>query len=215
MSEDFLSSTLLFLLQASRVTIFVSAVGLLAGFFIAVGVVTACLSPAVGLRRAGSLYTFVFRGIPLLVQLMLAYFFLPAVGISVPAWVAAVTAIALCEGAYIGEILRGGFLGIPRGQIEACQLLGLSRLAVLVRIEIPQALKLTAPSLINEIILLIKASSLVSVVGVTEITHTAQNIASSTFRPLEAYAAAGLMYMVICGILALCGHYAERRLARA
>ncbi|CAM5195705.1 Amino acid ABC transporter permease OS=Castellaniella sp OX=1955812 GN=EPN31_05235 PE=3 SV=1 [Castellaniella denitrificans] len=212
--SDFLSSTLLFLLQASRMTILVSSVGLLIGFFIAVAIVGACLSHIPWLRRIGNLYTFVFRGIPLLVQLMLAYFFLPAAGIHVPAWVAAVVAISLCEGAYIGEILRGGFLGIPRGQIEACQMLGLPRLDVLFRVEIPQALKLTAPSLINEAILLIKASSLVSVVGVTEITRTAQNIASSTFRPLEAYAAAGLMYLVICGALALAGHYAERRLAR-
>ncbi|WP_323018924.1 amino acid ABC transporter permease [Castellaniella sp.] len=214
-AESFFSSTLFFLLQASQMTIFVSAVGLLVGFVIAIAVVSACLSPTAGARRMGNLYTFVFRGIPLLVQLMLAFYFLPALGIQVPAWAAAVLAVSLCEGAYIGEILRGGFLGIPAGQIEACQMLGLSKLDILVRIKIPQALKLTAPSLVNEVILLVKASSLVSVVGVAEITRTAQNIAASTFRPLEAYAMAGLAYMVLCGMLAALGHYIERRYREA
>lgn len=199
------------LVRASQMTILVSGIGLAIGFVIAIAVLRACLSPTPWMRRAGNLYTFVFRGIPLLVQLMLAFYFLPAIGIEVPPWAAAVLAISLCEGAYIGEILRGGFLGIPRGQIEAAHMLGLSKFSILVRVEIPQAVKLTAPALINEIILLIKASSLVSVVGVTEVTRTAQNIAASSYRPLEAYAAAGLMYMIVCGALALLGHYVERR----
>src|SRR3546814_19262227 len=118
---------------------------------------------------------------------MLAYYFLPFIGINVPAMVAAIVAISLCEGAYLAEILRGGFLGIPKGQLEATQLLGFSRFDTLVHIEIPQALKLTTPSLISEAILLVKASSLISIVGVAEITRTAQNIAASTFRPLPYY----------------------------
>src|SRR3546814_10120874 len=74
---------------------------------------------------------------------MLAYYFLPFIGINVPAMVAAIVAISLCEGAYLAEILCGGFLGIPKGQLEATQLLGFSRFDTLVHIEIPQALKLT------------------------------------------------------------------------
>src|SRR5690606_40620569 len=66
----------------------------------------------------GHLYTFLFRGVPLLVQLMLAYYFLPTLGINVSPLTAAIAAISLCEGAYLGEILRGGFMGIPRGQVE-------------------------------------------------------------------------------------------------
>lgn len=195
------------LVQAARMTIFVSAIGLLVGFVLAVAVASACLSPSSGLRRAGNFYVFFFRGVPLIVQLMLAYYFLPFLGINVPPVVAAITAISLCEGAYLGEILRGGFLGIPRGQLEATQLLGFSRFDTLVRIEVPQALKLTTPSLISEMILLVKASSLISVVGVAEITRTAQNVVASTFMPLEVYLAAGFVYMVINGALSLAGHY--------
>lgn len=212
---DALLQALPLLTRAAEMTILVSAIGLLIGFVIALGVASASLSRSKVLRRLGNLYVFVFRGVPLLVQLMLAYYFLPTLGINVPPLVAAITAISLCEGAYLGEILRGGFLGIPHGQLEATQLLGFSRLDTLTRIEVPQVLKLTTPSLINETILLVKASSLISVVGVAEITRTAQNIAASTFLPLETYIAAGLLYMVINGMLSLFGHYAERRFARS
>lgn len=213
--SDAILQALPLLMQAAEMTILVSVIGLLIGFVIALGVASASLSRSRALRRFGNLYVFVFRGIPLLVQLMLAYYFLPTLGINVPPLVAAITAISLCEGAYLGEILRGGFLGIPHGQLEATQLLGFSRLDTLTRIQVPQVLKLTTPSLINEMILLVKASSLISVVGVAEITRTAQNIAASTFLPLETYLAAGLMYMVINGMLSLFGHYAERRFGRS
>lgn len=203
------------LMQAAQMTVFVSVVGLLIGFLIAVGIASACLSPVAIVRRIGRFYVFFFRGVPLIVQLMLAYYFLPTVGINVPPLVAAIVAISLCEGAYLGEILRGGFLGIPRGQLEATQLLGFSRYDTLLRIQIPQALKLTTPSLISEMILLVKASSLISVVGVAEITRTAQNIVATTFTPLEIYLAAGFMYFVINGLLSLAGHFAERRFARS
>ena len=203
------------LIQAAEMTVFVSVVGLLIGFLIAVAVASACLSPVAIVRRIGGFYVFFFRGVPLIVQLMLAYYFLPTVGINVPPLVAAIVAISLCEGAYLGEILRGGFLGIPRGQLEAAQLLGFSRYDTLLRIQVPLALKLTTPSLISEMILLVKASSLISVVGVAEITRTAQNIVATTFTPLEIYLAAGVMYFVINGLLSLAGHFAERRFARS
>lgn len=203
------------LVQAAQMTVFVSAVGLLIGFVIAISIASACLSRTPVVRRLGEFYVFFFRGVPLLVQLMLAYYFLPTLGINVPPLVAAITAISLCEGAYLGEILRGGFMGIPKGQLEATQLLGFSRFDTLVRIEIPQALKLTTPSLISEMILLVKASSLISVVGVAEITRTAQNIVATTFLPLEIYLAAGFMYFLINGALSLAGHFVERRFGRS
>lgn len=199
------------LLEAARMTVFVSLIGLFLGFFVAIAVVNACLSRHRLIRRVGNLYTFVFRGIPMLVQLMMAYYFLPSLGVNVSPVTASIVAITLCEGAYLGEILRGGFLGIPTGQVEAAQMLGLSRGDTLFRIKVPQAVRLTSPSLVSEMILLIKASALISVVGVTEITRMAQNIAASTYQALEAYAAAGAMYMLICGVLAVAGHYLERR----
>lgn len=203
------------LLQAAVWTVAISLAGLAIGFFVATGVCAARLATHPAARAFGGAYVFFFRGVPMLVQLLLIYYLLPFVGINVPPLVAAVGATALCSASYIAEILRGGFLGIPPGQLEAARILGLSRLAVLSRIQVPLAIRLTLPSLVNEMVLLIKASSLVSVVGVAELTRTAQNIAASTYRPLEAYLAAGLIYFAINGSLALVAHVTEHRIRHA
>jgi polar amino acid transport system permease protein len=203
------------LLHAALATVGISLTGLVIGFFVAIGVCSARLSAHRAARMFGGAYVFFFRGVPMLVQLLLVYYLLPFVGINVSPLVAAISAVSLCSASYIAEILRGGFLSIPPGQIEAARMLGMSPLDMLRRIEVPQAFRLTLPSLVNEMVLLIKASSLISVVGVAELTRTAQNIAASTYRPLEAYLAAGLIYFVICGTLALVAHGAEYRLQQA
>jgi polar amino acid transport system permease protein len=203
------------LLRAAVATVSISLAGLVIGFFVAIGVCTARLSANRAARLFGGAYVFFFRGVPMLVQLLLVYYLLPFAGINVPPLVAAISAVSLCSASYIAEILRGGFLAIPPGQLEAARMLGLGPLDMLRRIQVPQAFRLTLPSLVNEMVLLIKASSLISVVGVAELTRTAQNIAASTFRPLEAYLAAGLIYFVICGSLALVAHAFEFRLRHA
>jgi len=200
------------LLQAALATIGISLTGLVIGFFVGIGVCSARLSSNAIAQRFGGAYVFFFRGVPMLVQLLLVYYFLPFVGLNVPPVMAAVSAVSLCSAAYIAEILRGGFANLPKGQLEAATMLGFSATDRLWRIQVPQAVRMTLPSLVNEMVLLIKASSLISVVGVAEITRTAQNIAASTYRPLEAYVAAGLIYFVICGALALVAHAAEHRL---
>jgi polar amino acid transport system permease protein len=203
------------LIKAAQATVLISLVGLVVGFIVAIAVCSARLSKNVFVSKLGGAYVGFFRGVPLLVQLLLTYYFLPFIGINVPPLVAAAAAVSLCEAAYLAEILRGGFIGIAHGQLEAAQLLGLSRMHAVLRIQVPQALRMTLPSLVNEMVMLVKASSLISVVGVADITRTAQNIAASTYRPLEAYVAAGLVYLVINGALSLAGHRAERRLAQA
>jgi polar amino acid transport system permease protein len=204
-----------YLIKAAQATVLISLVGLAAGFIIAIAVCSARLSKNLFVSKLGGAYVGFFRGVPLLVQLLLTYYFLPFIGINVPPLVAAAAAVSLCEAAYLAEILRGGFIGIAHGQLEAAQLLGLSRLHAVLRIQMPQALRATMPSLVNEMVMLVKASSLISVVGVADITRTAQNIAAGTYRPLEAYVAAGLVYLVINGALSLAGHRAERRMERA
>ncbi|WP_321796126.1 amino acid ABC transporter permease [Caballeronia sp. J97] len=203
------------LLHAALATVGISLAGLLIGFFVAVAVCAARLSSSKAWQMAGGAYVFFFRGVPMLVQLLLVYYLLPFVGVNVPPLVAAISTVALCSASYVAEILRGGFMSIPPGQLEAARMLGLAPLDMLRRIQVPQAFRLTLPSLVNEMVLLIKASSLISVVGVAEITRTAQNIAASSYRPLEAYAAAGLIYFVICGALSLAAHAAEQRLRPA
>jgi polar amino acid transport system permease protein len=185
------------------------ALGLPIGFLVCVG----RLSRNRAARAVGATYVSFFRGVPLLVQLLLFYYFLPFVGLNVPSLVAAVGTLALCTAAYLAEILRGGFLGIPPGEIEAARILGLTRWQIRRRIQWPLALRATLPAVVNEAMMILKASSLISVVGVAELTRTSQNIAAATFRPLEVYLAAGMLYLVLNGVLALLGTVVEGRLA--
>jgi len=201
------------MLEALLVTLQVTVAALIIGFVIGVVVGSLRLSPIPLLRRLGGGYIFVFRGIPLLVQLLFIYYFLPRIGLpNVSPTVAAIIGLSLAAGAYIAEIMRGGFLAIPEGQLEAAGLLGLSNAQMLVRIRVPQAVRLTLPALVNEMILLIKASSLVSVVGLADLTRTAQNMAASDYLFVQDYLMLAAFYCLINIPLAFCGGLLERRL---
>jgi polar amino acid transport system permease protein len=201
------------LVEGAFTTLWISAVSLALGFLLAVGVCLLRLSPHAGLRRAGGLYVSFFRGVPLLVQLLLVYYMLPFVGIDVPALVAAILALALCAAAYFGEILRGGFLGIAPGQLEAARVLGLTPFQALRRIRVPLALRLTMPAIVNECTMILKSSSLISVVGVAELTRVSQNIAVSSFRQFEIYSACAVLYLVLNLAISGAGAVAHRRLS--
>ncbi|UUT22884.1 MULTISPECIES: amino acid ABC transporter permease [Pseudomonas] len=201
------------LLTSLLVTLEVSGAALVIGFFIGTLVASLRLSPVPLFQRLGGGYIFVFRGIPLLVQLLFVYYFLPRVGLpNVSPLTAAIISLSLCAGAYIAEILRGGFLAIPGGQLEAAGLLGMSTGQMLIRIRVPQAVRLTLPALVNEMILLIKASSLVSVVGLADLTRTAQNLAASDYLFVQNYLMLAGFYCLINIPLAFCGGLLERRM---
>ncbi|HKN27855.1 MAG TPA: amino acid ABC transporter permease [Roseiarcus sp.] len=202
-----------YLTQAAGVTIAVSFAGIVIGFAIGALVCMARLSRRPWVKRLGGAYVSVFRGVPLLVQLLFIYYFLAEFGLDVPAIVAAVGGLALSSAAYQAEILRGALNAVPRGQEEAAVALGFTGLQIWRRVLLPQALRISVPPLINEFILLLKASSLVSVVGIAELTRVSMNIASMTYRPLEAYVGGGLFYLAINLTLAGFGALAERRLA--
>ncbi len=202
-----------YLTQAAGTTLALSLAGIALGFLIGAAVCAARLSRQAWLRRLGGAYVSVFRGVPLLVLLLFIYYFLAEYGLDIPALVAAVGGLALSSGAYQAEILRGAFNALPRGQAEAAVALGFPGIEIWRRVLLPQALRISIPPLINEFILLLKASSLVSVVGIAELTRVSMNIASSTYRPLEAYVGGGLFYLAMNLCLAGFGAIAERRLA--
>ncbi len=202
-----------YLTKAAGVTIAVSFAGIAIGLVIGALISAARLSRRSWLSRLGGAYVSVFRGVPLLVLLLFIYYFLAEFGLDVPAIVAAVGGLALSSGAYQAEILRGALNAVPRGQAEAAVALGFTGVEIWRRVLLPQALRISVPPLINEFILLLKASSLVSVVGIAELTRVSMNIASMTYRPLEAYVGGGLFYLAINLTLAGFGALAERRLA--
>ncbi len=181
------------MMAATWATIWISALGIAIGFSLGVPIAVASARG----KTWAAIYISFFRGVPLLVQLLLAYYALPFLGIDLPAIVAAVGTVGLCCAAYMGEILRGGFALVPKGGVEAARLLGLSPQQILLRIQLPIAVQAMRPAIINEAILIVKASSLISVVGILELTRSAQALASSTFEPLPAYALCGAIYLVI------------------
>ena len=149
------------------------------------------------LRSLGNAFTTLFRGVPLVVQLMILYFGLPNLGIYLEPYAASVIGFILCTGAYQSEYVRGALLSIKQGQIKAASALGFTRLQTILWIVAPQAARRALPGCGNEIIYLIKYSSLAYVISCIELTGEAKILVSRTFRPTEIYLAAGVYYLLM------------------
>ncbi|MGV8950814.1 MAG: amino acid ABC transporter permease [Cypionkella sp.] len=211
-SFDVILHNLPYLLGAAKWTVLISLAGMAISIGLGVFICAARMSKTGVLRKLAAIYISFFRGVPLLVQLLMFFYMLPYIGLDMPAIMAAIFSVGLCSAAYTAEILRGALQTIPAGQTEAAHALGMPPLSLWRRILVPQALRLGMPSLINELILLVKVSSLASVVGIGELTRVAQNITGQTYRPLEIYLAAAAVYFVINFAIAQLGRVAERRL---
>ena len=198
---------------AARYTLLVSGLGIALGLVIGVAVCAMRLSGSSLARRAAAVWVSFLRGVPLLVQLLLMFYLLPVVGVDVPPLVAAVVTVGICASAYISEIWRGAIGALPRGQAEAAQAIGMAPRTIWTRVILPQAVAMSLPALVNELILLVKASSLVSVVGILELTRASQAQAATTFRPLEVYLAAACLYLAINLCLAALGRWLEYKAA--
>jgi polar amino acid transport system permease protein len=177
-----------------------SAVG---GVFI--GVIVGCLRTYGGafVRSTGDIYAAVFRGTPLVVQLFILYFGLPNIGIYLSPYWAAVTGFVLCSGAYQSEYIRGALLSIKQTQYAGAQALGFSRFQSVFWIIIPQALRKALPGCGNEIVYLIKYSSLAYVVTFMELTGEGKTLATEYFRFTEVFAIIGLYYLVLVSLASL------------
>jgi polar amino acid transport system permease protein len=148
------------------------------------------------INRIATVYVEVIRGIPLLAQIFYIYYAL-AKFVPLPDIMAAVISMAVCYGAYLGEIFRAGIQSIPRGQMEAAIALGLTRGQALRRIILPQTVKVVLPPLGNEFIALLKDSSLVSILAVSDLLRRGREYASRTFEYFEAYTVVALVYLVL------------------
>ncbi|MBN1499424.1 MAG: amino acid ABC transporter permease [Spirochaetes bacterium] len=161
-----------------------------------------------------NIYVEVIRGIPLLVQLFYIYYALGKF-IQVPSIIAAIIAMAVCYGAYIGEIFRAGIASISKGQMEAALSLGLSRPQAIRKIIIPQTLKVVLPPLGNEFIALLKDSSLVSILAVADILRRGREFASNSFQYFETYTLIALIYLVLTLFLSRMVGIMEERMKNA
>jgi cystine transport system permease protein len=204
-----------FLVQGLAVTIFLGISSFALGSTIGLAVALSRLSKARPLHIAAVAYVSVFRGTPMLIQLLLIYFGLPQVGIVLDPIPSAMIALSLNAAAYQSENFRSGILGVDRGQQEAALSIGMTSAQALRRIIIPQALRVAAPSIGNRFIALMKDTSLASVVTVVELTRVAERIGSANFRYMEMFIIVAAIYWTLNSVLSLGQAALERRLARA
>lgn len=180
------------------VTLEVTACSLALAF--AVGFLVAVLKvlPCRPLRLLLDFYTSIFRGVPLIVLLFLAYFATPQLtGYKISMFAAGVLTLGLNDSATVSETLRGGIEGVDRGQSDAAYSLGMRYTQVMVSIIIPQALRSVVPALVNEVITVLKSSSLVAVIGLMDLMRAAQSIQAITYRAFEPFFIAAIIYYII------------------
>jgi His/Glu/Gln/Arg/opine family amino acid ABC transporter permease subunit len=160
---------------------------------------------------SAAIYVEVMRGTPLLVQILFVYFVLPGVGINLSAYTSGILALTLNAAAYISEVIRAGIVSIDAGQMEAARALGMSHWQAMHRIILPQTFRRVVPPLTNEGISLLKDSSLVSVIGLTELARTGQELASRYASPLTVWPLVALLYLALTFPLTRMAESLERR----
>ncbi|CZQ85681.1 MULTISPECIES: amino acid ABC transporter permease [Trichococcus] len=146
------------------------------------------------------IYVFIMRGTPLLLQLMFVFFGLPLIGITLDRFSAAILAYMINYAAYYAEIFRGGITAVPKGQFEAISVLGIGKVRGFFKIIIPQVTKIVLPSVGNEVIALVKDTSLVYVIGLGELLRAGQ-IAANTYASLVPFLAVGIVYLSVTAVI--------------
>ena len=192
-----------YLLKGIGFTVAVTGLGLAGGVLVGLVLASMQLSRVGPLAAIARGYTVIFRGTPLILQLVFAYDALPHIGLKLSAMAAAGLALAANEGPFIAEILRSGVLGVDRGQVVAGQALGMTPWVLMRRVIAPQAIRTMVPALGNESVSALKNSSLASVIAVDELTLRSTQLASSTFDFFSIFFASGLIYLLLTGAISV------------
>lgn len=183
-----------------QITFFAACIGLTLGSTLGL----AETSKSRFLPFAVGVYVTVFRGTPMLIQILFVYYVLPQLGVTLAPFWAASVAIGLNSSAYLSQIIRTGINAVPKGQIEAAHTLGFTPLKTMRYIVFPQAFRVTLPALGNELVTLVKDSSLASVIGVMELTKEASVIRSRTYDAFSILLAVSVIYLILTAMLSLC-----------
>ena len=213
LNVDLMINSLPLLITGAGITIQITAISVGLGLIIGMFVGIARISNVKLLRWLAAIYIDFLRGTPLLVQIFLIYFALPVIlEQRVDPFIAAITACGINSGAYIAEIFRAGIQAIDEGQMEAGRSLGMTWVQTMRYIIVPQAFKNIVPPLGNEFIALLKDSSLVSVIGLEELTRRGQLIIARTYGSLEIWISVALIYLVMTLTISRLVAYLEKRL---
>ncbi|MCT8977973.1 amino acid ABC transporter permease [Clostridium sp. CX1] len=213
MEIEVVKNTLPILLKGCVMTVELTVITLIMGTILGVFLALLKLAKNPVLRWISSFYTWIFRGTPLLLQLFFFYYGLPFIGVKLTPFQAAVIGLGLNCAAYMGEIIRGGIQSIDKGQFEAAKALGFTYGDTMKRIILPQTFKVIIPPVGNEFIAMLKDTSLVSTIAMVELMRSAQQMYATTFKPIEVFLTAGLLYLIMTTIFTAVFSFFERKLA--
>ena len=202
------------LLEGCWVTLQISFFALLLGMVFGIAGALCRISSNRVLNSIAFFYVWVIRGTPVMVQLFILYFGLPQLGIKLPSMLAGVLGLAVNTGAYVTEIIRAGVLAVDKGQMEAALSVGMNYRQAMVRIIGPQATKICIPPLVNQFIMTLKNSSIASLVTITELFRTGEQIIYTTFRSFEVYTAVAILYLIMNSVFMVIADRLERKMAR-
>jgi His/Glu/Gln/Arg/opine family amino acid ABC transporter permease subunit len=202
-----------FLLRAAGTTLWISCLALVFGSILGLGLALLRVSSNRAASSFAWTYVWLIRGTPMLLQIFAIYYWLPSLGVMLPAFMAGVVALSINTAGYFVDIFRAGILSVPLGQIEAGYGVGLTPWQVMTRIILPLSIRPALPPYIGQAINLVKNSSLVSVISVQELMFTSQSIYSSTYKIAEILGTAGLLYLAINTLLQILQIYLEKRLS--
>jgi polar amino acid transport system permease protein len=204
-----------FLILAVRWTLLLSALAFAGGGLVGIIIALMRTSQQPALRYIAIAYIRLFQGTPLLLQLFLVFFGGDLLGFSLGPWLSAMIGLSLNAGAFLGEIWRGAIQGVPKGQIEAARSLGLHYGPIMVRVVLPQALRLAVAPTVGFLVNLVKSTSLASILGFVELIRAGQLLNNATFRPFLIFSTVAAIYFVICWPLTLASRWLEAHLAQA
>lgn len=201
-----------FFLEGLQVTLYIFIIAVIVGFLIGLVVALMRLSPSKILNGIAIVYIDVIRGTPFIVQLFFIYFGLNSLEwLSMDRMYAGILTVAINAGAYFAEIIRAGIQSIDKGQTEAARSLGMTGRQTMVQIILPQAFRRMLPTITNQSIISLKDTSLLSIIGIADLTQQGQVQQSTTFEPFIVWSIVGLMYFVIIYLLSLVAKFLERR----
>jgi His/Glu/Gln/Arg/opine family amino acid ABC transporter permease subunit len=206
------------LLDGLKLTALVSLASIAIGMILGLFICLMKMSKNVVLRGIAGVYIWIIRGTPMLVQALIIFLGVPQlIQVGIPslrfeAVTAGIITLSLNARAYLAEIYRGGIMAVPKGQSEAARSLGLSKSKTMRKVILPQALKFSVPSLVNQFIITIKDTSILTVIGMAEVVNKAQQYVGSTFVYFETYSIVALMYLAIISLLMVLSNHIEKKL---
>ena len=211
---EIFQASLPYLISGSLITVRIWAISIALG--VVLGLVTCLMriSPFRPLRAVAWVYIWIIRGTPMLVQAMVVYFGIPQVtGLRLTPFTAGIITLCLNAGAYLAEIFRSGIQAVPKGQSEAARSLGLGAGRTMAKIVLPQAFKIAIPPMVNQFIITLKDTSILTVIGLPEIMNEAQQYVMIRWEYFQTYVIGAAYYLVVTSLLMVLANYVEKKIS--